>query len=79
MIERRSCELFLKILKTRTIGGPIQCVVSYRDQCAHKHTNMSLFSVFMCALISTRNYTLNWAAYARISVMRFLAIWGSNF
>ena len=25
------------------IGGPIQCVVSYRDQCAHKHTNMSLY------------------------------------
>ena len=21
------------------IGGPIQCVVSYRDQCAHKHTS----------------------------------------
>ena len=20
------------------IGSPIQCVVSYRDQCAHKHT-----------------------------------------
>ena len=26
-----------------TIGGPIQCVVSCRDQCAHKHTNMSLY------------------------------------
>ena len=26
-----------------SIGGPIQCVVSYRDQCAHKHTNMSLY------------------------------------
>ena len=25
------------------IGGPIQCVVLYRDQCAHKHTNMSLY------------------------------------
>ena len=22
-----------------TIGGPIQCVVSYRDQCARKHTS----------------------------------------
>ena len=28
---------------SQTIGGPIQCVVSYRDQCAHKHTNMSLY------------------------------------
>ena len=27
------------------IGGPIQCVVSYRDQCAHKHTNMSLYKI----------------------------------
>ena len=26
-----------------TIGGPIQCVVSCRDQYAHKHTNMSLY------------------------------------
>ena len=26
-----------------TIGGPIQCLVSCRDQCAHKHTNMSLY------------------------------------
>ena len=25
------------------IGSPIQCVVSCRDQCAHKHTNMSLY------------------------------------
>ena len=32
----------IKII-TLTIGGPIQCVVSYRDQCAHKHTNMSLY------------------------------------
>ena len=22
-----------------TIGGPIQCVVSYRDQCAREHTS----------------------------------------
>ena len=22
-----------------TIGGPIQCVISYRDQCAHKYTS----------------------------------------
>ena len=29
--------------QARTIGGPIQCVVSYRDQCAHKYTNMSLY------------------------------------
>ena len=28
---------------TTSIGGPIQCVVSYRDQCAHKHTNISLY------------------------------------
>ena len=26
-----------------TIGGPIQCVVSYRDQCVHKHTYTSLY------------------------------------
>ena len=25
------------------MGGPIQGVVSYRDQYAHKHTNMSLY------------------------------------
>ena len=30
-------------VSVETIGGPIQCVVSCRDQCAHKHTNMSLY------------------------------------
>ena len=35
--------LLILILNSYTIGGPIQCVVSYRDQCAHKHTNMSLY------------------------------------
>ena len=25
----------------QSIGDPIQCVVSYRDQCAHKHTNIT--------------------------------------
>ena len=24
------------------IDGPIQCVVSYRDQCAHKHTETTI-------------------------------------
>ena len=38
-----------------TIGGPIQCVVSYRDQCAHKHTNMSLIDIILITILYYSN------------------------
>ena len=57
----------MQLSQTQTIGGPIQCVVSYRDQCAHKHTSyiIKIWNVYMCTLISIWNYTLNWAACAQ--------------
>ena len=36
-----------------TIGGPIQCVVSYRDQCAHKHTS---YIIMKCVYVRTDLY-----------------------
>ena len=38
----REAELLTSKVKLANacIGSPIQCVVSYRDLCAHKHTNI---------------------------------------
>ena len=43
-----------KIWSNFTIGGPIQCVVSYRDQCAHKH--ISQFETTKCVYVRTDLY-----------------------
>ena len=39
IIKLRSMRSRSDSLVVYIIGGPIQCVVSYRDQCAHKHTS----------------------------------------
>ena len=41
-VKVRTCEgpdLHMYQLSKLDHSGPIQCVVSYRDQCAHKHTS----------------------------------------
>ena len=39
------------------IGGPIQCVVSYRDQCAHKHIRRELYlRNYECVYVHTDLY-----------------------
>ena len=37
------------------IGGPIQCVVSYRDHCAHKHINYEC--VYVCTDLYMKLHT----------------------
>ena len=54
-----------------TIGGPIPCVVSYRDQYAHKHTSLHKHFATRCVYVRTDLYV---KLHSELGRLRFLLV-----